>query len=105
NAHDLVVVGPGGDLVFRRQRAIADDQAVIAGRREGVGHAGVDRAAVVVDLIGLAVHEPGGALDDGAGGETDALVPEAHAEHRQLWAEMADDVVGHTALPRRAGAR
>ena len=57
------------------------------------------RPAVVVDLVGLAVHQPLGALDDvGAEGEADALVAEADAEHRELGAEVPDDVVADAAL-------
>ena len=103
-AHDFIGGGPGADLVFRRQRAVADDQAVIAGGGEGVGHAGVKCSAIMVNLVGLSVHEFGGALDDGAGGEADALVAQADAQHGEQWAEVADDVIGDAPLARRAGA-
>ena len=71
---------------------------------EGIGHAEVDRTAVVEDAVGLAVHQPIGTDDLGAGDKADALVAEADAQHRQLWAEMADDVVAHAPFPRRTRA-
>src|SRR3712207_154735 len=43
DAHDFVLVGPAAHLELRRQRAVANDQAVVAGGRERVGHAGVNR--------------------------------------------------------------
>src|SRR5438046_2974284 len=39
HAHDFVLIGPGADLILRRERAGLDDQAVIARRCERVGHA------------------------------------------------------------------
>src|SRR5579859_7927589 len=40
HAHDLAVLGPGGDLQLGRQHLLLDRQAVIARRREGVLQAG-----------------------------------------------------------------
>ena len=76
---------------------------MVARGGEGIGHADVNGAAVVVNLVGLAVHEAGGALDDGAADKADALMAQADAEHRELWSEVADDVVAHAAFP--GGAR
>ena len=58
----------------------------------------------MVDLVGLAVHEPLGPFDDRAADEADALMAQADAQHRKLGAEMADDVVADAAFARRAGA-
>jgi hypothetical protein len=104
DAHDLVVVGPGGDFVFGGKGAGADDQAVVSRGGEGVGHAGVDGFAIVVDLVGFAVHEAGGSLDDCAGAETDALMAQANAEQGDFGTEVADDLVGDTTFARGAGA-
>src|SRR5205085_1806265 len=83
DAHDLVLIGPTADLVIARHSALLDDQTVISRGGEGVGHACVDGAAVVVDLIGLAVHQTFGADDLGAADEADALVAQTHAKRRQ----------------------
>ncbi len=104
DAHNFFVVGPTADFKFRGQSALLDNEAVVARGGEGVGHAGVDRFAVVVDLVGFAVHEAFGANDFGAGDEADALVAEADAENGEIGAELSDDVVGDTALFGRAGA-
>src|SRR5688572_20968767 len=42
DAHDLFVGRPTADLELRRQRAVADDQAVVPRRRERIRHAGVN---------------------------------------------------------------
>ena len=55
---------------------------MIARRSEWVGHTRVDGFSIVMDLIGLAVHEFLGADDVGAEVEADALVAEAYAKHR-----------------------
>ena len=84
---------------------LLDDQAVIARRGERVGHALVNRLPVVMDLVGLAVHQPRRpATTSAAADKADALVPEANAQQRELRPEMADDVVGDPAFAGRAGA-
>src|SRR5438045_898722 len=100
--HDFILIGPTADLIVLRQRALLDDQAVIARGGEGVGHSLINRAAVVVDLIGLAVHQSFRADDFGATDESDALMAQAHAQERQLWTEMADNIVGNPTFAGRA---
>ena len=104
DAHDFALAGPTADLEFRRQRAVADNQAVVSCRSEGVGHSDVNRFSIVMDLIRFAVHEALGALDDRAADESDALVPQADAQDRQFGAKMADHIVAHPAFFWRAGA-
>ena len=104
DAHDFVVVGVGGDFEFGGEGAVADDEGVVAGGGKRIGHSGVDRFAIVVDLIGFAVHEPGGSFDDCAADVADALMAQADSQDGDAWAEMADDVVADAALFGRAWA-
>ncbi len=60
-AHDLAVVGPGGDLQHVRQGFALDRQAVVARGGEGVRDALEHALAVVMDRAGLAVHQGLGA--------------------------------------------
>src|SRR3954468_6295790 len=50
DAHNFVVVGPGGDFIFTWQGAVLDDQAVVTRGGEGVRHPAVNRFAIVMDL-------------------------------------------------------
>ena len=84
HAHDLAVVGPGGDLQVVRQAVALHRQAVVAGGGEGVRQAGEDALAVVVDRAGLAVHQGLGADHLAAKGLADGLVAQADAEDRQV---------------------
>ena len=54
DAHDFFLIGPTADLVFGGRVPLWMMRAVVAGGGEGVGHAGVEGFAVVVDLIGFA---------------------------------------------------
>ena len=60
------------------------EQRVVARGVEGIGQAGEDAGAVVVDRRGLAVHEPVRADDIAAEDVADALVAEADAEKRRV---------------------
>ena len=68
----------GGDQALRE--TLIHHQAVVPCRGEGRRHAGEDAMPVVTDLGGLAMHEPGSALDHPAEGLADRLVPQAHPE-------------------------
>ena len=81
-AHDRAVVGLGGDLEHVGHDVAVDDERVVAGRLERVGQAGEHARAVVADQRRLAVHHLGRAHDVAAEDLADALVAEAHAEHR-----------------------
>src|ERR1017187_9656872 len=74
HAHDLIFSRPRGDFEIGREGAGADDERVVAGGLEGVGEAGEDALAIVVDGRGFAVHESPVAFDGAAVGEADALV-------------------------------
>ena len=71
-----------------------DDEAVVAGGGEGVGHIFEDSPAVVVDGAGFAVHQAGVAVDGHAEAVADALVAEADAQEGCVSCEGVDDVVG-----------
>src|ERR1035438_8038887 len=62
--HDGVAGGSaGGDLEFAGQAVLGDDERVVAGAGHHGRNAAEDGAAVVGDLAGLAVHQPGRAYD------------------------------------------
>ena len=104
HAHDLAGLVPGAALERRRQRRI-DDQRVVARRRERLGQAGEETPSVVADAIGLTMHHGVGTLHRGAEGDSDALVAQAHAQHRHAaLGEEADRLNRHPRLGRCTGA-
>ena len=102
--HDLIMVGPTADFKLRRKGSWPYDETVITGRGERIRHAFVKGATVVVDQIGLAVHQPFSSLDDRAEVIANALMPQANTQNRQFRGEIFDDIVTDAALFRRAGA-
>ena len=66
------------------QRVGLDHEAVVARGLERIVEAGEERAAVVVDHVGLAVHEILGADDLAAERLAHRLMAEADAQQRQL---------------------
>jgi hypothetical protein len=68
-----------------------------------VGEPREEALPVVVDLRGLAVHEVGGGHDLTAVGLADALVPEAHAEQRDLAGQLRDGRQAHPTVLGPAG--
>ena len=106
DAHDFAFgFGFGGDLEGVGHGVAFDEERMIAGGVEGVGHAGEEVVAVVVDGRGFAVHEAVGADDFAAEDVAHALVAEADAEGGDVRAESFDDVVGQAGFARgtRAG--
>ena len=71
---------------------------------KGFGNAAVSRP-LVKDLRRLAVHQPSLRARSTRRRPPRALVPEAHAEHRDLASEGADHVFRHTRLGRNARVR
>ena len=65
NRHDFLLArggsAPGRHFKFGRQRRRVNHQAVIPGGRDRVRQSCKDPAAVVMDLVGLAVHQSFGA--------------------------------------------
>ena len=108
DAHDLAAavrrVAPGADLELVGKRVGLDHQAVVAGGGERVFQAFVQVAVVVVDLVGLAVHQPAGADDLRPERLADRLVPQAHAQQRNLPGKALDARHGNAGLVGRAGA-
>src|SRR6201999_1460405 len=68
HAHDLAVVGPGGERQGLRAGLALDRQRVVAVDLEALGQAGEDAFAGGVDLAGLAVHQLPGPHDAPAEG-------------------------------------
>ena len=66
------------------ERVGLNHQAVIAGRDKRIWQTGEQSLAVVMDLIGLAVHQSPGADDRAAGRLTDRLMSQANAQDRNL---------------------
>ena len=74
-------IGPGTDDEIGRQRIRANDQAVIPRRRRAaMVKPAKDALAIVMDAVGLAVHQPLGPHDDAAGRLADRLMAQAHAQ-------------------------
>src|SRR5690606_11558727 len=61
DAHDLAVVGPGGELQAVGQGCALDRERMVTNHLEGGRQVGEDARALVVDGIGLAVHHARGA--------------------------------------------
>ena len=75
-----------------RQRVGLDHEAVVARRLERIVEAGEQPLAVVVDHVGLAVHEILGPDDRAAKGLAHRLMAEAHAQQRQLALRAAGSI-------------
>ena len=83
----------GGDFQFGRHRVAFDQQRMIARGSERIRHALEEVLPIVINLRGLAVHEPFCAHDFTAEHVTHALVTETHAERWNRRAERFDNVV------------
>jgi hypothetical protein len=83
-------IAPGGHFQFLGQCVGLDHEAVITGGLKRIVDALKQGAAVVADLIDLAVHESTRADDLSAEGLADGLMPQADAQDRQLAGEFGD---------------
>src|SRR4029079_2577945 len=83
-AHDLAILGGGGDLERFGHGTVLDGERMVAGHRERRGDHREHAAIVVHDGRELAVHHPLGTNDAAAERLPDRLVAQAHAEHRDL---------------------
>src|SRR5215203_412829 len=102
-AHQRAVVRPGQGLQLLGQGALLHLQAVVAGGLEGVRQAGEDPLVAVAHGRGLAVHQPGGAVDRGAEGDAQGLMAEADAEQGHGGAQP-EQVEAHPGVLGPAGA-
>ena len=94
DAHDFAFVGFGRDFEAIGQCVALDDEGVIAGGGEGVGHAFEEVFAVVFHERSFAVHHAVVHNDVAAEDVADALMAKTDAEGWNLRAEGADDFVG-----------
>ena len=103
HAHDDAVGCFGGYLKAVGHGGPVDDERVVAGGFERGGESGKYAGALVFDERGFAVHDFGGPDDVAAVDLADALVAEAHAEHRLFASEVGDDVVADARVVGGAG--
>ena len=104
-AHHHAVVGLGGDLEAVGHRRPVDHEAVVAGGLERLRQPGEHAGVGVADERRLAVHHLRRPHHLAAVHLADALVAEAHAEHRHPPGEGGDHVVRHAGVVGRARAR
>jgi len=102
HAHDDAVRVPGRAHEVGGE-VLVDDEGVVAGGAEGVREAAEQALAIVMDVVALAVDGRIAATHAPAVRGGDALVPEAHAEHRHEWREAQDGGRGDARLGGRAG--
>ncbi len=92
NGHDFLFalrrVTPRRDFKLRRQRGRINQQAVITRGDHGIGDVVEDSLPVVLNVVGLAVHQPFGANNGHAESLPDRLVPQANAQQRQFSGEV-----------------
>lgn len=81
---------PGVDDKFITERVGLDHKAVISRGRERIGQVAEQVLIIVMDLVGLAVHQPAATDDLGAECLTDGLVPQAHAQEWNLAGKTLD---------------
>jgi hypothetical protein len=99
HAHDLAVVGPGGDLQLGRQAGPLDHQRVVADHGELLRQLGkTPRRSVVMTLVLPCIWVA--RTMRRAHGRPDALVAQAHAQDGQLAGEVPD---GRHEMPASAG--
>ena len=104
-AHDLALLGLGGDLQVLREGGALHEERMVAGAREPLGKAPEQIGVSVPDRRGLAVHQP--ACADHVAPEVlpDRLVAEAYPEDGPAPGEGLDDVERHAGIARGARAR
>src|SRR5580704_12260466 len=90
-AYDGAVGGFGGNLKRAGQRFALDNQGVVTRRCEPLRQAAKEGLAVVLDFARLAMHQPGRADHAAAECRADGLMPETHAENRNLPCEALDE--------------
>ena len=102
-AHDDAV-GFGGDFEAARQRAVFDDERMIARGFEVLREIAKNGFAVVMNFAGLAVHDFFCADDFAAEGVADGLMAEANAENGDFPGEALDDGNAQAGFARGAWA-
>ena len=109
NGHDFPGAIGGGrpcrDFEFLRQRAGFYYQAVITGRYHRVGKPGKNGLSIVMDSVGLAVHQFLGANDRATSCLADRLMSKANTEKRDFAVEPAHAINRDSRLVGCAGSR
>ena len=108
-AHDLVnrtigMLRPGREFQALRQGFTLDHQRVVAGHGQWVVQPLKNTCVQVIHRAGFTVHDLPGANDIAAKSLTDGLMPEAHAQNRQLAGKMFNRFKRDARLVRRAWA-
>ena len=98
-------VTPSGHLKLIGQRIGLNDQAVVACRSKWVGQPVEDAAIIVINLVGLAVHQSLGTDNLGTEGLANRLVSQAHAQNWQLSGQVFNARDRDARLVGSAGAR
>src|SRR5262245_56328143 len=102
--HDLAFGGPGHHFERGGQGLTLHQQGVIARGWKRILEAREQPTPLMNDLARLAVQDALGAHDLAAVDVAEALMSEAHAQHRHAAREALDHVVGHPGLARRLGS-
>jgi len=93
--HHQAIIGLGGHLQLRWQRASVDHKGVVAHHLQRVGQARKQAACMVPNRAGFAVHGNGCVDDPGTAVPCQALVTETDSEERNV-CEVLEDIGTHT---------
>jgi hypothetical protein len=104
DTHDFAFSGFGGDGKAIGKRLPLDDQGMVAGGGEWIGHAEEQVLAVMLDHRGFAMHHPVIHDDIASEGVTNALVSEANAQQGNGGSEGFNDFVRQAGFTGRAWA-
>src|SRR5438132_1226036 len=109
HGHDFPALGPvgapGRDRELGRERPGLHHERVIAHAGEGARDPGEQLVPFVHDGAGLAMHQPPGPAYPCAERLADRLVPEAHAQDRELPGQRFHEGHEDPGIGRRTGAR
>ena len=105
HAHNLAIVGPGGDFQTRRATGPLNRQRVVAVDGELFRQTRKNAFLLGGDDAGLAMHQFLCPNDMAAKGCANALVPQAHPQKRQLACKVLDGRHRDAGLDWRARAR
>ncbi len=105
HAHDLPFPGARAHFEFVRHALGSGDERVVAPHLAWIRQSREQRAPVVLDLRGLAVHEATGTHHLAAEDLDDRLVSQAHPQDRDAAGEGPDHLHRHAGIVGRAWSR